>query len=353
MMRWKVFFAKIFQYEYWTWWIFYLPMLPYWLYWAFRTRAWAYFSAVNPCIELGGFFGESKKDILDKICKTYLPTYFLVKNKSFEELLTELSLANISFPIVAKPNVGERGNQVCKISSLEELKDYHINQKEAYIIQEFIDFELELGVLYVRMPHEAKGKVTSITAKKFLSVQGNGKNTIRELMQKEVRSFLQIARLESILGEKMNLVPAENEDVLLEPIGNHCRGTTFLNYNYLISKEINEIFDKIAANIEGFYYGRFDLRVKSLEDFQKGKYIRILELNGVSSEPGHIYDPSYPLWKAYRDLALHWSLIGKIALQNIKHGVQAASLSIVIKTFYQHFFDKKSRKPSETYENKA
>ena len=344
MMRWKVFFAKIFQYEYWTWWVFYLPMLPYWVYWVIKTRSWAYFSAVNPAIELGGFFGESKKDILDKIDKTYLPNYFLVENTSFEELLTQLSLADISFPLIAKPNVGERGEQVSKILTIKELHTYHHQQQGAYIIQEFIDFDVELGVLYVRMPHESKGKVTSITAKKFLSVRGNGKNTIRELMQKEVRSFLQIKRLESILGEKINLVPAENEDILLEPIGNHCRGTTFLNYNYLISKQINDIFDEITAHIEGFYYGRFDLKVKSLEDFQKGKHIRILELNGVSSEPGHIYDPSYSLWKAYRDLAFHWSLIGKIALQNIKNGIEPASLAVVIKTFYGHFLRKNTEK---------
>jgi len=346
MIRWKVFFAKIFQYEYWTWWVFYLPMLPYWVYWAIKTRSWAYFSAVNPAIELGGFFGESKKDILDKIDKQYLPAYIFVENKSFEELLAQLSLAAISFPIIAKPNVGERGNQVSKIHTIEALQAYHKNQKEAYIIQEFIGYDLELGVLYVRMPQESKGKVTSVTAKKFLSVRGNGKNTIRELMQKEVRSFLQIKRLESILGEKMNLVPAENEDILLEPIGNHCRGTTFLNYNYLISKQINDIFDEITAHIEGFYYGRFDLRVRSLEDLQMGKHIKILELNGVSSEPGHIYDPSYSLWQAYKDLWFHWRLIGKIALENIRNGIQPASLAVVAKTFYGHFFEKNTKKNS-------
>lgn len=344
MTRWKVFFAKIFQYEYWAWWVFYLPMLPYWLYWVARTKSWAYFSAVNPGIELGGFFGESKKDILDKIDKTYLPAYFLVENISFEELLTQLSLVGISFPIIAKPNVGERGEQVAKILTIEELRAYHNKQKTAYIIQEFIDFEVELGVLYVRMPQESTGQVTSITAKRFLKVQGNGKNTIRELMQKDVRSFLQIKRLEKILGEAMNVVPAENEEVLLEPIGNHCRGTMFLNYNHLISQQINHIFDKIAANIEGFYYGRFDLKVKSLEDFQNGKNIKIVELNGVSSEPGHIYDPSYTLWKAYRDLAFHWSMAGQIATQNIKRGVRPASFKEIIKIVYQHFFNRNPKK---------
>jgi hypothetical protein len=58
---------------------------------------------------------------------------------------------------------------------------------------------------------------------------------------------------------------------LLEPIGNHCRGTIFRDKGDLISDPLCEVFDTISKSIEGFYYGRFDLRVRSMEDLIKGE----------------------------------------------------------------------------------
>jgi len=86
--------------------------------------------------------------------------------------------------------------------------------------------------------------------------------------------------------------------VVLEPIGNHCRGTTFLNANDIIDEKLTKVFDSISNRIPGFYFGRYDLRCSSIEDLKKGKNVRIIELNGAGSEPDNIYHSCASIFSA-------------------------------------------------------
>jgi hypothetical protein len=329
---------KLTHFEYWTWWMFYIPLLPYWLYQAVRTRSLTFFTNADPCIDYGGFFGESKIDILKQISSTFLPTYFFVKKEStLQEVLEMIEDKQLHFPIICKPNVGERGSQVEKINDEVALEEYLKNLQEDFIIQEFITFDIELGVLYYRLPEETKGQVSSITRKEFLSVIGDGKSSIEALMQASTRARFQLETMRLRLGEKIKEVIPAGEKRLLEPIGNHCRGTKFLDNNFLMNEKLNQVFDKIALPIEGFHYGRFDMKVKSIEDLYEGKNIKIMELNGVSSEPGHIYDPKNTLWKAYRDLAKHWRIIADISIQQQKRGIQPIAPKIIWQVAREHF----------------
>lgn len=333
-MRIPLFLFKIFKYEYWPWWVFYLPVLPYWVYLSLKNRSFAYFSVANPGIDLGGFFGESKSEILSLIDRQYLPKSTSVDSKLEFTILKKNILDNdIEYPLIAKPDVGERGNDVCKIIGEDELIQYHAKADYNYIIQEFIDYDLEFGVLYSRLPNEERGEVSSVTLKEFLTVVGDGKSSILELMQKSTRARFQILRLEKTMGNSIHHIPADCEKVLLEPIGNHCRGTRFINFNRIINDNLNKVFDKISLPIEGFYYGRFDLKVKSIEDFQNGNFIKIMELNGASSEPGHIYDTSFTLFRAYKDLLYHWKRLADIAAININKGLKPVSFSLIAKTY--------------------
>lgn len=335
-MRLPLFIAKFSRYEYWPWWLFYLPVIPYWLYLAMKNKSLAYFTAANPGIELGGFYGESKTEILNLIDKQYLPKSVSIDNSiEFGGILDRMEAIGLTYPVIAKPDVGERGNEVTLIQNQKELIVYHTKSKSNYIIQEYIDYTIELGVLYSRMPNSQKGKVSSITLKEFLSVTGDGKSTIKELMQKSLRARFQIERLCISLGDKMNTILEEGEIELLEPIGNHCRGTKFIDNNFLINEKLNSVFDKICIPINGFYYGRFDLKVKSIKDLYEGENIRIMELNGASSEPGHIYDPSYTLKKAYKHLVYHWKLLSDISKGNILLGYKPVSFIQIIKSYWR------------------
>jgi hypothetical protein len=330
---------KLTHFEYWTWWMFYVPLLPYWLFQAIRTRSLTFFTNADPCIDYGGFFGESKMEILRQIPKEYLPkTIFIEKQTELKTIVDRLIQEDLVYPIICKPDVGERGTQVEKLYSNYDFVQYLSNVQEDFIIQEFITYDIELGVLYYRYPDAKKGKVSSVTRKEFLSVLGDGKSTVEQLMQQSTRARFQIESMRKRLGDMgMDEVIKSGEKRILEPIGNHCRGTKFLDDNHLLNSTLDEVFDKIAIPIDGFHYGRFDMKVKSIADLYEGKNIRIMELNGVSSEPGHIYDPKNTLWAAYRDLAQHWKIIADISIQQQRRGIMPVPFGILWKVVKGHF----------------
>ena len=78
----------------------------------------------------------------------------------------------------------------------------------------------------------------------------------------------------------MDTIIAQGEVKHLVVIGNHARGTTFLNANHLITPQLIDVFDAISKQVEGYNFGRYDIRVPSLEDLYAGRNIKILELNG-------------------------------------------------------------------------
>lgn len=336
--RWPLFLIKVFNYEYWTWWAFYLPMLPYWAYLALKTRSLAYFTAANPCMDWGGFFGESKSDILRQVPAEFLPkTLFFSGKETVETVESTLREAALPYPIVVKPDVGERGTKVEKVTNAAELAAQMRAIGGPFIVQEFVREPVEFGILYSRLPGETRGRVTSITRKGFLTVTGDGRSTIEDLMQQSTRARFQLDTMRQRLGAGMNEVLPSGETRLLEPIGNHCRGTMFIDDNHLISEELNAVFDRIAAPIDGFHFGRFDLKVRSVEDLLAGRTIRILELNGASSEPGHIYDPRHSLLEAYRDLARHWAILAEICIRQKARGVQPVPFRTLARVTWQHF----------------
>ncbi len=335
-----LFAVKLFRFEYWTWWLFYLPLLPYYLWLAFKARSFTFFTAANPGIDAGGFFGEKKSEILKLIDEKHkVKTIFISCSDTFDHVVLQIQKQNIGFPLIVKPDVGERGNGVQKIYSLEELRNlFREYAATDLLIQEFIDFKTELGILYYKQPGNSTGEISSVVIKEFLKAEGDGARSILQLMQQNDRARIQAKRLKKKMGNDIYRVPHEGEEVLLEPIGNHCLGTKFLNGNHLINKKLVNIFDKIVADIPGFYYGRFDLKVNSMEDLYDGKNIRIMELNGVSSDPAHIFHPGYSIVKAYRDLIKHWKIIYRISISNMNSGTPPVSLKEIYNKMRIHFF---------------
>lgn len=329
---------KIREYEYWPFWLLYLPVLPYWLYLAIRAKHPLYLTAANPGIEMGGFFGESKQGILDMVPNQYKPKTILVNPESNWTALFEL--AHMQFPLVAKPNIGERGDGVEKITSFLELQSFLANKKEEYLLQEYSNHPLEYGVLFYRLPGEKSGKVISLTGKKFMQVIGDGEKSIQELMLENPRFAKQVERL--ALTRDLNQIPEKNQSILLEPIGNHCRGTEFTNENHLINEKMNECFSTISRQMKGFYIGRFDLKAESVDSLYTGEGLHIMEVNGTTSEPGHIYDVDYSLIKAYRDI---FSVMKKVYLVSVavhKSEAQAYTKpSEFLSTLWQHFVVRK------------
>ncbi len=319
----KKFFIRLFNWEFWPMQIVYIPLYIYFVWLALKARSLWFWSASNPGIETGGMLGESKIEIFDIIPEHIRPVTLLIQpGTSLQEVVSKVEAHQLSYPIICKPDRGERGFQVAKIHNEQELKNYIEKNKVEYLIQSFCNFRLELGVFYCRYPWEEKGKVFSVVKKEFLYLEGDGVSTLYQLIGANQRAILQWEKLYAKFADRMEEILPKGEKLELEPIGNHARGTKFINANSIIDPTLNEVFDKITNQIPNVYFCRYDLRTTSEADLKEGKNIYIVELNGVGAEPAHIYDPGYTLFAAWRDLINQWKMVYKISVYNHKKGIK-------------------------------
>ena len=318
--------------------VFNLPVLGIWLYNALRARNLFYFTLTNPGIETGGFFGESKSNILKHIPGEFKPITILLKAPVNEDEIENLfQQSGLSFPIIVKPEIGERGWLITRINSMPELKAHVRKHPIDLILQTYIDYPLETSIMVYATPDGRKKHVTSVCEKYFLQIKGDGQSTIGELILGQDRAVLQLEKLLKNFGQRWNEVLPKEEVLILESIGNHCRGTTFLNRNELIDESITEVMAGLLSSMPGVYYGRFDMRIGSWEELRKGENIRVLEFNGASSDPAHIYQPGYSLFRAYRDMAFHWKAMRQIAIQNRERGYKPMTFRQIIAALILYF----------------
>jgi hypothetical protein len=289
------------------------------------------FTAANPAIPAGGFVGESKHQILEqfKDAAPWLPCSTLLscgettqRSAEAEEFMRRHGL---QFPIVLKPDAGQRGAGVAIVRSLEQLYQYLTNSSFPVILQEYVPGE-EYGVFYYRYPGEAHGRVFSVTEKRMPVVVGDGRRTLKELILADERAVCMADFYLRKNSERIHEVPAAGESVQLVEIGTHCRGAIFLDGGDNITPELEEVIDQIAKRFDGFYFGRFDIRVPSRQDFRAGRNLKIVELNGVTAEATHIYDPKTGLVEAYRVLFEQWRIAFEIGDRNRMLGVNPTSV---------------------------
>ncbi len=269
----------------------------------------------------GGFIMDSKIEIYNLIPQKYYPKTNFIKEKiSFNEVLKTLESSTIKTPFIVKPDIGLRGSAVKKIHTIEELEAYHNKANFDYLLQNLIPYENEVGIFYVRFPHEKKGRITGIVAKEFLIVEGDGKSTIDDLLKLNPRYELQLKALQKEYGSQLKSILLKGEKKNLVPYGNHARGAKFLDYSHLISPELTKVIDEMCLQIPEFYFGRMDLMYNSWEELEQGNNFSIVELNGAASEPTHIYDPKHSLFFAWAALARHITYMYEISVANHKRG---------------------------------
>ena len=318
MIKIKSFFTKLLQWEHWPTFMFYVPLAPFYIYSTIKARHLISYLIVNPAIKYSGNGTESKFETLKLIPEQYKPLSLLVTEKtSFEETLVKINNNNIEFPLIAKPDIGFRGYLVKKINSKNELKIYLDKNKINIIIQELIDYPKECGLFYYRMPDESEGKITSITLKKFLTVVGDGSSNLSELILADKRAYLYYSLLQNIHRKKMQSIPKKDEIIKLSVIGNHSKGTQFINGNHLISKKLELMMDQFSKQIDNWFYGRLDIKYNNFEELIAGENFKILEINGIISEPTHIYDSENSTYfNAIKNIKKHWGIIYQIAKKN-------------------------------------
>ncbi len=318
----RPFFIKLFNWEYWSFNTVYSVIMPIWVLLAIRARSFFFFSAANPSIENGGFLMESKKKIYDIMPASFYPlTLYFKVGVSVDLVMASITAANISFPMIAKPDIGGRGRGVKKILDEKSLEQYIVASPIDFLIQEYADQPQEVGIFYYRYPNSPNGRVSGIVRKEMLTVRGDGKSTILEMLGNNKRAILQMKVLEQQYGSALNEVLEEGIEKELVPYGNHARGAKFLDDSHLIDPVITNTIDEICKQVPGFFYGRMDIRYNSWEELRQGKNISIIELNGAGSEPTHIYDPRHSIFFAWKEIIRHWIILLHISRMNHKKGV--------------------------------
>lgn len=332
----SVVWAKVFRWEFWPFSVFYFPILFYWAWLSLKARSFFFFTASNPTIEFGGMLGESKDKIFKLIPDQYIPkTYLLDASVDAASFKERLQIEGLSYPFILKPDIGERGWMVELIKTEEELGDYLDRIQVDFLVQEYVPYEVELGVFYYRYPNCDHGTVSSIVMKDMLGVTGDGRQNVEQLMTEDVRAKMHIENLRRKNPKLLEQIPTRGEKIELNSIGNHCLGTTFLNGNRLINERLIKVFDKVSNQIDGFYFGRYDLRCRSVEDLYRGEHFKILELNGAGAEPAHIYHPGFSLIQAYKDIIHHLKVLADISILNRKKGVLYYSFRKGIKEVFK------------------
>ncbi|MCF8238965.1 MAG: hypothetical protein K9I85_12455 [Saprospiraceae bacterium] len=338
--------ARWTHWEFWPSWLFNLPVLLIWLYYGLRSGNLFFFTRANPVIETGGLLGESKINIYQHLpAGVYPNTVFIpAEVRQAEEIRDLVNQQNIQWPAIAKPNMGERGFLVLKCADESTMIQHLLDHPGVdFLVQDFVAWKEEYSIMYHRFPNTQTGQITSLCLKGFLTVTGDGKRTVADLMTDHPRASFQQDRMTREQPALLASIPEEGEELLLEPIGNHCRGTTFLNANHRITPALTATFDRISLGASGLFYGRFDLRTRTLADLEKGRHYSILEYNGVASEPAHIYHPGRPLWKAYRDIFAHWGILYRVCQEQKRQGVPAETAGQVLQQLRDWWQYKQSR----------
>ncbi|HEY9220130.1 MAG TPA: hypothetical protein VIO43_00980 [Lutibacter sp.] len=331
---------KITNWEFWPSYLFYVPLLPYAFYLAIKARSFGFFSAVNPGIEGSGNGLESKYKTIQLLPSNFCPnTIYVEKEENIQDILSKITKNNIEFPLITKPDIGFRGLLVTKIKDKKELFIYLKKYNSVnLIIQEFVDYQHECGILYHRIPGEKTGKITSVTIKKYLTVIGDGNSTLLELIVNNERAKQYSEYISEINKERLQMIPTLKEEVVLNIIGNHSKGTQFINGNHLINSELTYFLDNLNAKIEGWNYGRIDVKYNNFEELLRGENLKIIEVNGIISEPTHIYDPSKgSYFMALKSIKNHWKLIYLIGVKNKKiNKGNYTNLSYLISVYFNY-----------------
>jgi membrane protein DedA with SNARE-associated domain len=327
------------HWEFWPAWLFYAPVLPWVVLLVLRYGGRA-IAAANPGIEDGGFVGESKSTILGLLPSEWVLPYELLESGAIDRRLAELDRTMTrpgwSFPVVLKPDAGQRGAGVAVVSDRENASRYLLAHPEPVIAQQYHPGPYEAGLFYYRRPGEARGRIFSITDKRFPVVTGDGETPLRSLIARHPRFRYQADVFFARHADRLDWTPAAGRSVRLSHAGNHAQGTMFVDGASLETPALRERLDAIASAIPGFHIGRFDVRYRDPRGLMAGTDLAIVELNGVTSEATHIYDPSRTLSQAYATLYRQWQLVFEIGAENLRRGARASSLARLLRLSAAH-----------------
>ncbi len=354
--------GRFFQPEFWPVSIFYLPLLVWLIVLSIRHRSLTVFTCANPGIPNGGgVVGEAKSRICEGFARGGAPVLESVQIPAIEgegqsreqvatrrvETLVQALEAPGSglggFPIVLKPEAGQRGIGVKIVSDAQGALGYFEDTEGVVIAQRYDPGPCEFGVFWMRdlssgsgtTMDERPGFVFSITRKVFPVVEGDGESTLEQLIWHHRRYRMQGKIFQKRHESRLDLVLEKGQTFQLAKAGNHAQGTMFLDGADLITPELRDWAERAMQSYIDpggrIDFGRMDVRCPSEEDFKAGRNISIIECNGTFSESTNMYDPAKSLLFMYRTLFRQWSLLYRIGSARRREGARPVGVIGLLK----------------------
>lgn len=329
--------------------ILYIPVGLYYLILSIRYHSLTLPSAANPNIETGGFMGESKSSVMnlvDKEQQTWIAEFVTLHRNGtsgevdFQNAVSLMNSKKLEFPVVAKPDIGWNGYGVRLVDDQDQLHQYITNfpSQENIVLQRPVPYDGEAGIFYIRIPGEPKGWINSITLRYFPFVTGDGKSTLRELIQTDARTKYRAGyylggRSEHVgfAEEDLDQVPGEGELIRLSFIGSLRVGGLYRNGSYLITPELTSRIDEISRSMPEFYFGRYDVRFESVDKLMKGEGFKIIEINGAGAEAIQAWDPNVTLFRLYKEFFKSYKMLFRIGNMNRARGFKPMTLRAFLK----------------------
>lgn len=301
------------RYEYWLGWKFYLPLVPYFAWLCLKHRSLTVWTLANPCMPDGGVVGESKSGILSSIDDPAVLEHVFIAAEGgaadradrTKQVVAERGWA---YPIILKPDAAQRGAGVSLIKDAAGVQRFFDQSQGPAQLQQYHPGPMECGIFYSRMPNEASGRIFSITDKVFPVVVGDGVSNLEALIWQHPRFRFQHDVFHIRWADELGRVLGEGESLRLAEAGNHCQGTLFRDGARLITPELEARIDALAKRLEGFYFGRLDIRYTDEASLMRGEGLALIEINGVTSESTNLYDPTWSLWRAQAVLRQQWAV---------------------------------------------
>lgn len=315
------------KWEFWPQWLVHFPTAVFYFIMGLRARNFLFFTNISNDYKDCNIENSSKHFVYSKLQQAYFPITHLVKQGDAIDI-SLASFRDLAYPIIAKPNIGKRGLAANLLYSDDDLTNYIKNANYDILLQEYIDYSNECGIFYIRMPQDKKGLITSIGLKKLVAVTGDGRLSLQELL---TQSDITLSEANTITNhyDLNKTILAKGQELVIEPIGSHNRGTMISSGDHLINDQLLRVIEESLQGLE-LYYGRLDVKYQNWNDLLKGNF-KIIEANTITSEPLSIYDHSIPLFKKYKIFYSHIRSMYLISQQLKKGGRKRLSISEFIK----------------------
>jgi len=316
-------------------WLICVPLVVQWLWLALRYRSASLPSAANPSITAGGLVGETKTEYFNcmgPLARAATAPHLAVPpalRGSMQAVRQAMLACGLDFPLIAKPDLGMCGYGVRLVADEAALAAYFaaFPSGQTIVLQHYLGEEGEAGIFYARDPGAARGRIIGLALRHFPRVTGDGVSTIAQLAAADFRARRTLGRRDHDFMADRHAVPASGEVVRLSTIGSTRVGGLYRDGARHVTPALEAAIDAIACDMAQFHFGRFDLRFASLEQFEQGQGLRIMEVNGAGSEAIEAWDPQTGLAAALRIIFAKQRTLFAIAAANRARGLRPIGLA--------------------------